>query len=48
MIFYESVKEYEPDFIVEIDNKMLLVKTKTKKLGRFKCSKQGKYNKTLV
>lgn len=30
MIFYESGKEYEPDFIVETDNKMLLVEIKAK------------------
>lgn len=31
MIFYESGKEYEPDFIVETDNKMLLVEIKAEK-----------------
>ena len=31
MIFYESGKEYEPDFIVETDNKMLLIEIKAEK-----------------
>ena len=31
MIFYESGKEYEPDFIVETDSQMLLVEIKAEK-----------------
>lgn len=31
MIFYESGKEYEPDFIAETDNQMLLVEIKAEK-----------------